>query len=97
MVQPEHVVDAHHEYVKTLVDSMIMKSYSGVWQSAEDVDVDLSIVNVEGENWRWVQKVAHVTGLSLGDGVLIHKAPGFPAIIMGIIVGNSTLADFGDI
>lgn len=67
------------------------------WVAAESVDANLSQIYVAGagfdasdEIFRFVPKLAHVTGLSTSSTVLCL---GSPLCIIGVVVGDITLAE----
>jgi hypothetical protein len=73
---------------------------TGIWQGEDDIegetdgDIDnLSLVQIEGsynddgEYHRGVRKLAHVTGLNLGDAVLMVQGPSCPLTIIGELRG----------
>lgn len=88
----QKVIDAIREYVNVMISQRTPKGYTGVWVSAEAVDSSLSQVVVDGQTWRFVPKLESVTGLVANDKVMIVKFPGLPATIIGVMVGNVTLA-----
>lgn len=66
---------------------------TGVFVSTESVDSNLSKVTLSsGDTVRWVRKYKSVGSMSAGD-TLDMKTNGSTYIIVGIIVGDHTLAD----
>lgn len=63
----------------------------GVWLQAEDVDADLSQVMSESTTYRYIPKLAGVSPAS-GDVVILIKGSGVPLTIIGVQVGDITLA-----
>ena len=83
---------------KTVQESLNAKGYrvlQGTWLNAESEDANLSRIEVEGIELRWVRKLEHVTGLSLDNQVLCLHGPGVPVTIIGVTIGDITLADVG--
>jgi ethanolamine utilization protein EutA (predicted chaperonin) len=78
------------------ISSTQTESYfrKGVFTAAESVDANLSKVILTGDTAesRYVPKLASVTGLSSGDTVLCIKSPATGLIIIGVVVGDVTLA-----
>ena len=70
-----------------------------VWRSAEAEDANLSNIELPGTDGgtpnriRWVPKLNRVTGLTDGQTILCIKQP---YIIIGIVVGDITLAEEDD-
>lgn len=90
--------------VVNIVESKIRKYQSGqtpilygTWQQSESVDPNLSQVFVEGQtsNTRGVRKLAHVTGLAVGDQVMMYRCQGTPLTIIGKVVGDIRLLEVG--
>jgi hypothetical protein len=65
---------------------------TGVFLQSEPIDSNLSMVQVAGSVARYIPKLSHVT-LSPSDVVLMARAPGVPLVILGVIVGDITLAE----
>lgn len=68
----------------------------GTWLGAESEDANLSKVEIEGITVRWAQKLEHVTGLAANDQVLCLKGPGTPVTIIGVVVGDITVANLSE-
>ncbi len=66
----------------------------GKWVSAESVDANLSQVTVGTATYRFIPKLESVSP-SAGDTVLMLASPSSPMIIIGVLVGNITLATDG--
>lgn len=65
---------------------------TGIWVSAETADADLSIVSVNGVQFRFIPKLGGVTP-SNGDTVVMLSSPSTPLFIIGVLLGDITLAE----
>lgn len=66
----------------------------GKWVSTESVDANLSTVAVGNATYRFIPKLESVSP-SANDTVLMIASPSSPMIIIGVLVGNITLATDG--
>jgi len=80
------------QFVEKQIRSQAPYFTTGVFLGAETEDSNLSQVSVSGNIVRFVPKLSNVT-LSPGDTVLMVRAPGIPLIIIGVMVGNITVAE----
>lgn len=69
------------------------RRYQAVWNNAEASDSNLSNITLQGGGTaRYVPKLAHVTGLSAGDIVIVDQSGPTPFMITGKPVGDIRLA-----
>lgn len=91
------VVDAvYRMIVKTLESpaSPAPRISYGVFRSVSTSDANLSVVGMGNPEVTsdWIRKLEHVTGLANGDTVMMISSSSTPLTIIGVVVGNVTLA-----
>ena len=90
---PDELVSLITDLVRDSIARMGFKILQGTWLNAEAEDADLSSLLIVGLSVRWARKADHVTGLSAGDQVLCLHGPGLPVTIIGVVVGDITVAN----
>jgi hypothetical protein len=88
----EQFVTLIRRTIKEVLSAEGYKFLQGVWNGAEAEDANLSNITIEGLPVRWAPKLEHVTGLAAGDKILCVHGPALPVTIIGILVGDITVA-----
>lgn len=89
-MNPEDIAAAVYELVDRRIDTKQHQFIQGTFVAAETSDTNLSKVNVEGVDIRFVRRLDSVTGLVAGNSIMLAKAPGFPLTILGKLRGDIT-------
>lgn len=75
------LVDAFLERVRAEIAASAVRVVYGTWMAEED-DVTLSQVTVEGTLYRNVRKLGNTSSLSLGNTVMCIAGPSWPLTII---------------
>lgn len=88
----DRLVTMIKQYVNEAILNKSIKVTAAEWVAAESVDSSLSQITLDGDTYHFVQKHAHVTGLTSGDIVHVMYGPNTPMTIIGIVAGDISLA-----
>lgn len=64
-----------------------------IFVSAHVEDTNLSTITIYGEEHRWIRKHESVGSMSAGDLLSVEWSDALPMTIVGVIVGDTTLAE----
>lgn len=91
------VVDAIYQMVMKALEapgSPVLKTTYGIFRGVSTYDTNLSLVGMGNPEVQtdWIRKLKHVTGMVNGDVVMMVSSANTPLTIVGVVVGNITLA-----
>lgn len=91
------VVDAIYRMTMKALEapnSPMLKTTYGIFRGVSTSDANLSIVGMGNPEIQtdWIRKLKHVTGMVNGDVVMMVSNANTPLTIVGVVVGNVTLA-----
>lgn len=80
--------------IQRQLGNVVSPYFYGTFVATEAADANLSKITVAGNaaEFRFVPRLAHVTGLTAGETVLCVKGKGVPLTIIGRVVGDISLA-----
>lgn len=91
----DRIVDLIRKILKEPSSPVTHITY-GTYQSANTLDSNLSVVTIGAGPYsstsNSIRKLSHVTGLTAGNTVMMVSDANTPLTIIGVVVGNITLA-----